>query len=222
MSHDQNSAPWQAGTAAALLDLGLAGHVKQAGILSSIAGLAGKPFAWAGNKALGGLAHAGASPATLGTLGSWGKGLATEMGGMGLFSGGIEAVMAEPQDRAKSFARGFGTGSVQGLGWGLGSRAVSKALGRALPPRRFEQLEKTKLWGKGAPAMGERAKALGAKALPMAGAFVASDIAGAPFGQSMLVNKQPPNRSIGTYPQTYGPMLGVQPNDPYGAPGPTY
>ena len=225
MSHDQNSTMWQAGTAAALCDLGLAGHEKHAGISS----FAGKPFAWAGRKLFGqlgragaaeggALAHAGVPEAARTGILNWGKGLPAEMGGFGLVSGGIEAAMAEPEDRLKAFGRGFGTGALGGLGWGLGSRAISSGMRRALPTGRFDQLAKAKLWGKEAPAWGERAKAFGAKTLPWAGAFAASDAVLAPFGQSMLFNKKPSGenaRPAYAYPQVYGPMVGMQSNNPY-------
>lgn len=224
----------QWGSAAALCDLGLTGHEKQAGVLSGIANLAGKPFAWTGRKLFGqlgkagiaeggALARAGVPEATRTGLLNFGKGLAGEMGGMGLLSGGIEAAMAEPGDRARAFGRGFGTGAVQGLGWGLGTRAVSGGLGRLMGKPRFDQLHGTKLWGKEAPRLpdgridwGTRAKAFGTKALPWAGGLVGSDLVGVPFGQSMLFNRSDPNRPVYTYPQVYGPMVGMQPNDPYG------
>lgn len=229
MPHDQNSTMRHAGTVAALCDLGLTGHEKHAGIFSAINRAAGSPFSWAGRKLFGqlgrtgaaeggALARAGVPEATRTGILNWGKGLPAEMGGFGLLSGGIEAAMAEPGERSKAFARGFGTGAVGGLGWGLGSRAVSSGMRRAMPAGRFDQLEKTKLWGKEAPAWGERAKALGTKALPTAGAFVASDAVMAPFGQSMLFGKKPGEnaRPAYAYPQVYGPMVGMQPNDPYG------
>jgi hypothetical protein len=235
MSHDQNSTMRQAGSAVALCDLGLTGHEKRAGIISGVSNLAGRPFAWAGRKLFGQLGHAGVAEggaiaragvpeATRTGVLNFGKGLAGEMGGFGLVSGGIEAAMAEPEDRVRAFGRGFGTGAVQGLGWGVGTRAVGGAMGKLMPKGRFAELEKTKLLGKEAPrtAAGAidwstRGKALGAKALPWVGGFAGSEVVGAPFGQSMLFNKQDPQRPAYTYPQAYGPMVGMQPGDPYGA-----
>lgn len=254
MSHDQNSTMRQAGTVAALCDLGLTGHEKHAGIfgsaISAVNRAAGSPFSWAGRKLFGqlgrtgaaeggALARAGVPEATRTGLLNWGKGLPAEMGGFGLLSGGIEAAMAEPGERGKAFARGFGTGALGGLGWGLGSRAISSGMRRTMPASRFEQLEKAKLWGKadidpktkailrpaaartpqGGIDWGERAKVLGFKALPTAGAFVASDAIMAPVGSSLLFNKQQPGEAVRpayAYPQVYGPMVGMQPNDPYG------
>jgi len=107
-----------------------------------------------------------------------------------------------------------------------------------MPKGRFEELEKTKLWGRkptinketgaieraaaprkpdGSIDWGTRGKALGAKALPWMGGFMGSEAVGAPFGQSMLFNKS--DKPVYAYPQTYGPMLGLQPNDGMGTAG---
>ena len=98
---------------------------------------------------------------------------------------------------------------------------MGNVMGSALGKGRFETLKNAPLWGKNeagqlaarTPAgkidWTERAKAVGAKAVPFAGAFAASDLSGAPFGQSMLFGKK--EKPAYAYPQTYGPALGMQP-----------
>jgi hypothetical protein len=204
-----------AGALQALHDLGLAG-TKTAGLSS----LAGKPFAWLGERLVGTLGRS-ARPAVQAwapRLANFGKGLATQMGSFGLLQGGLEAALAEPGQRTKAFGRGFGLGALSGLGWGAGERLALRGAGRLLPggAQRLEELAARRgIFARGVP-LGERAKILGSKGLGLAGGLVGSDLAMKSIGQPGLIDLFRGQGSKPAYamPQVYGPAISGLPLDP--------
>jgi len=76
-----------------------------------------------------------------GARGAWGAapevvkqmgGVVKQMGGFGLFGGGINAAIGDPeQSVAARFGRGFAGGAAGGLGWHVGGKAVRGLTGMA-------------------------------------------------------------------------------------------
>ena len=224
------------GIRGALTELGLAikpTHTKTAaGFISSIAGA---PFAEAGRQALGllGKIKSPWAAKAVPKLQELGGGLAGQMGSWGLLGGGLEAALAEPGERGKGFARGFGLGALGGLGWGAGSRLAQRGVGRLMSKTpgagaaRLEALEKQKAFFNldkqygprglvhNVP-LGERAKILGGKLVPFAGGVVGSDVLMKSIGQPGMIDivRGTANKPAYGMPQVYGPLMQGLPLDP--------
>lgn len=189
------------------------------------------------------------------------------MGGFGLFSGTASAIGAEPgEDRFKAFGKGFLGGAAMGATMGLGGNVFKMGLGKALGPQRMVGLQRA---AAGLPAQqagqsvltsgalrapsqltniravtgGQRAmdfaRKWGAKSALGGGAFLAGDIALAPFDMSItksvyqMAKGQQPQQPLYAHPQLYtapmayaarryggGGYMGLQPGgmqySPYG------
>ena len=170
-------------------------------------------------------------------LGRLGKGLPAHMGGFGLFSGTASALNAEPgEDRFKAFGKGFLGGAAMGATMGLGGNVFKMGLGKALGPGRMQGLQQA-AQGIRAPAGGQslltsgalkapsqltniRAVTGGQKAMDFArkwgaksalggGAFLAGDLALAPFDMSItrsvyqMAKGQQPQQPLYAHPQIY-------------------
>ena len=117
-------------------------------------------------------------------------GMARTMVGFGAFSGGINALSAEPGHRGEAFAKGFAGGALGGAAWHGASNLLGKGLthtmsrynvlGGAKAAKRLEELSAQAWHGPEAAKLTatERLKGLGAqavtKALPFAGAWYAN------------------------------------------------
>ncbi|HUX00944.1 MAG TPA: hypothetical protein VMY35_08180 [Phycisphaerae bacterium] len=219
----------------ALARLGLGGAAKagvgtaakasgKKGLMSGLSWLntqASKPLAAIGRRTMRQLGQY--SPRAAGIGSRLGKGMASDMVGFGTFTGGIEAAMADPGERMKAFGKGFGSGALMGGAWAGGRNAARMGLRKAMGSggaARLADLQRFGLTGgykaglgKGGVPLTKAQRALrGLKgtgtALGLGGsAFAASDIAGAPFGQSMLLNRPETPKTFYQYPQTYGPMI---------------
>lgn len=180
------------GAAQAITDLGLEKT-------AFIGGLLARPVAWLGGKILGGAARLGASPRTLQTLQTIGKGVPREAAGFGLLGGGIGALTAEEGHRGEGFARGLAGGMLGGVGWGLGKNlasmglqrglgqagygALQRAAGpvqnvRSLNPFSRKRVDRTLWFGGFGQGAGQGMRQFGAnlalKGVPLAGAFAGS------------------------------------------------
>lgn len=169
------------GAAQALSDLGLLEDelVKEAFLGNAV----GRGLSWLGGKAIGGLwnlgkgaystvskpiegviggignrllnfaANRGMSPGAINFAQRLGQGLPGQMAGFGLFSGGINAAMADPGDRLNAFGRGFGSGALSGAVFGGASNLAKMGLGKTLGATTMANLKNTaaqsglKSWG---------------------------------------------------------------------------
>jgi hypothetical protein len=169
------------------------------GLYGGLESTVAKPFSWLGQAVNKGLQRA-VSPETYGRMQPWMNaafsGAPKQMAQFGLFSGGINALMAEPGERGSAFMSGFGTGALGGLGWQAGQGLLQKGLGSALgkanwygkmrqipgsDPASIQQMVE-----KGVPiaaglGLGTKGLIKGLrgvrKAAPFAGGWVASDMA---------------------------------------------
>lgn len=124
-----------AGALQALTDMGL---TKEAGLWGSLwkytggklVGAAAKPFEWGGRAV--GTAVSEASPTAGKFLRNLTRGSARDMASFGLLGGGINAAMADPNERWDAFQRGFGGGALGGLAWRVGSRGTQIGMQKGL------------------------------------------------------------------------------------------
>jgi hypothetical protein len=248
MPQDSLSAMQKYGAQQALCDLGLvSGHEKTA-LLGWFNRQAARPFSWLGRKLVQGVEAAGA-PRAAKSLAQFGHGaeLAKDMGGWALFGGGMQAAFAPEGERAKEFGKGFALGGLGGLGWAGGRHLTQMGMGRltGLGTKNVMELGERKalfnLFGKGPKGVvhnlpgTERAKILGAKAVPFAGAMLGSELIQAPTGEGMISTLRGNNTMVPA--QSYGavasglplapgdPTMGAQasqPVNPYGTMDPMY
>jgi hypothetical protein len=184
---------------------------------------AGKPFQGMGEGVMQFAKDRGVSAANLARLQRFGKGLPTHMGGFGLAGGVTSAATAQPgEDRFKAFLKGFGGGALMGGVMGgagnlyrMGMGRVAPGLGRAAAgvtgkgsvlrsPALNPSMPLTNIRAAGTPW-----KQWGAKAALGGGAFLAGDVALAPFGMSItkglydIAKGQPQQQPLYRYPQIY-------------------
>lgn len=124
-------------------------------------------FGRAGNRAVDAAGRwAGASPATIAKIQGLGKGMAREATDFGLLSGGLEAALADPDERGSAFLRGAAGGALGGLAWrgagNLASAGIKRGLGKRFGA--VEAASKQPWLGK-LEAGQSRLKGLGAQAL---------------------------------------------------------
>jgi hypothetical protein len=209
------------------------------GALGGVSRFAGKPFQSMGQGIYSQAAkmpwfQQGGRLAALQRLG---KGLPAHMGGFGAFSGTASALTAEPgEDRFKAFGKGFLGGAAMGATMGLGGNVFKAGLGKALGAKRMQGLQQA-AQGIRAPAGGQslltsgalkapsqltniRAVTGGQKAMDFArkwgaksalggGAFLAGDVALAPFDMSItrslyqMGKGQEPSQPLYAHPQIY-------------------
>jgi hypothetical protein len=148
------------------------------GALSSpLAGAANKGLNWAGKTF-------NLSQKTVGGLRTFGKEMARDAVGGGLFEGGLNAALAEPGDRGSAFMRGMGSGMIGGALFRGGMNATTMGMKRMMPKSygKYEQMAKPGFFGKLAPGE-SRLKSMGAKTL----------IGGVPFAAGMGASFLTPN-----------------------------
>lgn len=217
------------------------------GVLSWSSNVAGKPIGSIGRGILQKGQELGWSPARLQFLQRFGRGLPAHMGGFGLFGGVTSAATAQPgEDRFKAFLKGFGGGALAGGVMGgvgnlyrMGLTKMAPGLARTAAGVTGKGSVLTRPLSPTGPltnirSAGTNWRQLGAKAALGGGAFMAGDIALAPFDMSLtkgiydIAKGQPQERPLYAYPQIYtapavalgqrygaGSMLGVAPG--YGA-----
>lgn len=211
------------------LFFGKPGQATSKGLLSRLgstlswsSNVAGKPIGSFGRGVLEAGQRMGWSPARTQFLQRFGRGLPSHMGGFGLFGGVTSAATAQPgEDRFKAFLKGFGGGALTGGVMGgvgnlyrMGLTRMAPGLARTAAGVTGKGSMLTRPLSPTGPltnirSAGTNWRRLGAKAALGGGAFLAGDVALAPFDMSLtksiydITKGQPQERPLYAYPQIY-------------------